>query len=578
MNYAQLISESPQIAALKKYIFGDGITKKFEEEISKNCLKKDLFIIFLSICNAKERALVINGTGATLESAWENACKKAESLPEKENYNIVWAKADIVNSTEEILTTDLNMETTVDMHKYFYRKGIALDSNFDTAFLEAELNGYKMIEYYKKSEAELGRIEHNAVLLKIDSINRYLKKYYRRRKIKNIPDKITVFTATGFFCGENGDVHELYDKGLDYGRRVIDRADSKTIEPVIISAFRYLAGMIQPDGKFIYGYYPIFYKQMTSYNILRHAGSVWNLINICRTVNDSEIITKINAAANYLIDKHIEYKEDNIAYVIERKNNEIKLGGNALAVIMLTEYMDVFKTDKYTDIVRHLTNGILELENLEKGTFYHVLNFPDYSPKDKFRTIYYDGEATFALTRAYTFTKDERYLHGAKMAVENFIAEDYTQYKDQWIAYAMNEITKYKSDISYYEFAMKNAVNNLKKIYDIKTTSHIHFELLMAGWQTYKRMTENSISSEYLDTISAENFAKTIYYRAKHMLNGYFYPEFAMYMKYPDKIANTFFIRQDNFRVRIDDIQHFIGGYYLYSKYYDDIYSNLNIK
>ena len=55
------------------------------------------------------------------------------------------------------------------------------------------------------------------------------------------------------------------------------------------------------------------------------------------------------------------------------------------------------------------------------------------------------------------------------------------------------------------------------------------------------------------------------------MMSSYFYPEIAMYMKKPAKILNAFFVRHDNFRVRIDDIQHFIGGYFYYTVYYDRI-------
>ena len=64
---------------------------------------------------------------------------------------------------------------------------------------------------------------------------------------------------------------------------------------------------------------------------------------------------------------------------------------------------------------------------------------------------------------------------------------------------------------------------------------------------------------------------KTIYARADRMLNGYFYPEYAMYMENPSRILNTFMVRQDGYRVRIDDVQHNIGGYYQYYKNYEKL-------
>ena len=568
-----LSSHNPQVAALKDYIFKDNaVLAGVDSDMSNAPLKLDFYVVFLSICDAKERAIVIKGTGKTLDSAWRDADKKAMAVVKSKNYRVVWAKADIVNSAEEILTVDLNKEVVKDYYRYFYRKGVAFDKNFGTAFIEAEINGNKLIRYYTEDEILHNKVDYDSVILDIDNINYYRKQFYNLEPVKEIPEKITVFTATGFFCGGDNIVYELYNEGLDYGRRITGAADDIKIKGALLSASKFLQEQIKPDGEFKYGHYPVFDNPLEGYNTIRHICALWSLIgNSYPMTGDPELIPKIDAALDFLISGHIEYVDDDTAYVLERTENEVRLGGNAVAVIMLTEYMDVFGTDKYMGLVTHLSNGILELENPDDGTFYHVLNYPDFSRKEEFRVIYYDGEATFALVRAYAATGDEKYLRGAAAAVENFIKNDYTKYTDHWVAYSLNEITKHIPDERYFEFALKNVAVNLDTIYFSETTFHTYLELLMAGWQTYKRVKESGIKPGYIDEFDEKRFAETIYRRASHMLNGYFYPEFAMYMRYPYKIEGSFFVRHDDFRVRIDDVQHFISGYYKYIQHHREI-------
>lgn len=44
----------------------------------------------------------------------------------------------------------------------------------------------------------------------------------------------------------------------------------------------------------------------------------------------------------------------------------------------------------------------------------HILNYPDLTVKEKFRIIYYDGEAALALLRLYQQDNDEVWLNVVK--------------------------------------------------------------------------------------------------------------------------------------------------------------------
>jgi hypothetical protein len=313
--------------------------------------------------------------------------------------------------------------------------------------------------------------------------------------------------------------------------------------------------------------------EIDNYNILRHTGTSWSLIIQYKITGDPSILPKAEKGIEYLLEDALVYRDENTAYIVERKADEIKLGGNAVAIIMLTSYMEEFDTDIYLDEVIALGNGILELQNHETGEYYHVLNYPDFSKKEEYRTVYYDGEATFALGKLYSMTGEKKWLDAAEIAVDNFIEKDYTKYRDHWVAYSVNEITKHLPEERFFEFGLRNAQENLERIYNQKTSYHTYLELLMVTFELYERIIEQGHDVDYLEEFNIKELVKTINHRAFHMLNGYFYPEYAMYFKNPQRILGTFFVRHDAFRIRIDDVQHFIGGYYNYYIYYDKLQS-----
>ena len=559
-----LSSRSSQAAALKDYIFADAT-------LGERLDIDGPYVVFLSVCDAKDRARVVNGRGDTLRSAWDAADKKAWGLVKNVKRDAVWVKADIVDSAEEIPVMDLQKEIVNAHYRFFYRRGVAFDPDYQTAFLEAEMNGNRIYRYYHEDEIRDGQVDYTTPGFNMTNLNNYLTQT-GHKPMKEIPGRITTFTTLGFFCGEDCLVRELYANDQDYGRRVIDMVDDKAVEEIILDASRFLIGQIGPDGKYLYGHYPIFDNPMEGYNTIRHICATWSLLNnYYRLTRDESLLPPIKASINYMLDHFIEYPEDGVAWVIERTADEVRLGGNAVAVVMLTEYMDLRGTDEYLDLVRLLANGVVRLQDPNNGSFYHVLNYPDYSPKEEYRIIYYDGEATFALARAYAATGDGKYLDAAVASVENFIRNDYTIYVDHWVAYSMNEVTKYVDDPRYYEFALRNVSDNLNRIYGRVTSFHTYMELLMVSWETYERIISHSIPVAFPDNFDLESFAQTIYKRARHMLNGYFYPEYAMYMRYPGKILDSFFVRHQDFRVRIDDVQHFLGGYFKYLEHYDEI-------
>lgn len=544
------------------------LTDKFILQLDEKLqlLKKDVLevvvpesggvVVFLSLCNGRDRASVIHERRDTLEDAWLAAANSAEKLIKRYNLKPLWAKADVVIHAIPV-PSDLVEKIITGYRPYFMRKGISFDREFHSAYLEAELNGNGIINY-KNNEINLL------------NLNNYQKKK-GDTPTKNMPSTVIFFESQGFFCDENLQIYKLNTEEIDFGRRP-SHASYEDILSAVNTASSFLLRSIHENGQFTYGYQPIFNKEIGSYNILRHTSTTWTLLNQYRLTKDENLVPKIEKAIRYMTENHIVSMNEDTCFLLEKNSSELNLGGNGIAVVVLCIYMEIFATDCFSHLVTRLGNGILHLQDKVAGDYYHVLNYPDFTLKDKYRTVYYDGEATFALSKLYSHTRDKLWLDAAMKAVDYFIDNNYERHVDHWIAYAVNELTLYVPSEKYLTFGLKNVQVNLDKIYNQDTSFHTYMELLMITFVLYDRIKTNGVPLEILNKeFDQPYFIRTIYKRATHMLNGYLYPEYAMYLKSPATILGAFCVRHHGCRVRIDDVQHFLGGYYLYLLNYDKL-------
>lgn len=543
---------------LEEKLLGGKNYEALEEEICGNLCENGLYAAFISVCDTFTRAKVFRFASPSLKEAWHEACTAAMKYVSAKEYDPNWIKADILVKSERIPFTKL-IEKISKSRNEFYRHGLSFDEEMKTAMIEAEMNGNRVISYKNHT-------------IEKEQVNKYLSSACGTN-LSRLPESVIEFDCISAFCDDENNVFNLYSEGLNCGRRIMGEFNKETALEVINTSSEYLSMQLDFSGKFEYGVYPIFHKTIPGYNILRHTSSIWSLVCAYRITKDKFTLRQIECALGYTIrNSFYKYKkpkdEENTAFIAELSTKEVKLGGNAVAIIMLTEYMNATGSDKYKKLCCELGNGILELFNSETGEFTHVLDIPSLEVKEKMRTVYYDGEAVFALARLYGLTKEERWLNASKTAVNRFIREDYTKYRDHWVAYAVNELTKYVDDERYYEFGLMNVQKSLKAIHDRDTTYHTYLELLCVTFELYCRIIENNIKVDYLKEFDVKYFVETIFHRADYMLNGYGYPEYVMYLKYPEKYLGSFFIRHDGYRIRIDDIQHYCGAYYsLYRNY-----------
>ncbi|EQC0678495.1 poly(glycerol-phosphate) alpha-glucosyltransferase [Listeria innocua] len=473
-------------------------------------------------------------------------------------------KSALKNQTEEAISFKMDIAVNYQLEnlgewnrkalktkKNYYRRGIALNENFKIALMEQEINA-------------------NAILLpgdeglaiNVENMNRYLIQANKNQAQLNltIDSSVVTFETVGwFFDGKN--IHELETTSLDHGRRKVERLTPEIISTLVENAGEYLAHQVNATGEFNYGWFACFDKKIKHYNSLRHASTTYSMLEAYELTGNKAILEAATKALTYL-EKHFIYEKDDMAFLIEPELREVKLGGSAATLLALTKYMHITGTKTYLPLCRKIANAILSLQD-EDGKFTHVLEYPSLEVKDIFRIIYYDGEAVFGLLRLYEIDRDSKWLDAAAKSFNHFIKDKYWQNHDHWLSYCANEITKYIKDEAYYEFGLQNAFDNLPFIYERETTFPTFLELTVATKEMTLRM-EAEGHQALLTSYSLENLEKTITKRALYQLNGYFYPELALYYKNPARIEGSFFIRHQSFRVRIDDVEHNISGYVRY--------------
>lgn len=435
--------------------------------------------------------------------------------------------------------------------KNYYRRGIALNENFKMALMEQEINASAIL-----LPADEG------LAINIENMNRYLMQSNKNQAQLNltIDSNIVTFETVGwFFDGKK--IHELETNEWDHGRRKTPLLKPEIVAELVSNAGRYLANQVNATGEFNYGWFACFDKKIKHYNSLRHASTTYSMLEAYELTEDEFIL---EAAANALayLQKNFIYEKADLAFLIEPELREVKLGGAAATLLAFTKYMKITGNKTYLPLCRKIANGILSLQDKD-GKFTHVLEYPTLEVKDIFRIVYYDGEAVFGLLRLYEIDRDSRWLDAAAKSFNHFIRDNYWQNHDHWLSYCANEITKYIPDEAYYEFGLQNAFDNLPFIYARETTFPTFLELTVATKEMTLRMEKEGLQHLLLD-YSIEELEKTITKRAHYQLNGYFYPELAMYYKNPARIEGSFFIRHQSFRVRIDDVEHNISGYVRY--------------
>lgn len=221
------------------------------------------------------------------------------------------------------------------------------------------------------------------------------------------------------------------------------------------SGARFLADLTGADGRFKYRYNARTGRESKGYNVLRHAGSIWSMIDVYSFRPEEKVLASARRAATYLLNNYLKFFKDyNNVCICE--DNKIKLGGNALTIIALISLSKVTRDPFLVKISEQLGNFMIE-ERGPDGDLIHKRYFRS-GKISNFKSMYYTGEALLALLELYNATRDEKWLDAVKSVEAELAGSDYgVKEQSHWMLYALSVLSKIDNSTIYYDHAAKIA-------------------------------------------------------------------------------------------------------------------------
>ena len=211
-----------------------------------------------------------------------------------------------------------------------------------------------------------------------------------------------------------------------------------------------LASLTFASGRFKYRYDAETGQRHKGYNVLRHCGAIWSMLDVNESKLTKTEVGEASARATvYLQNEFVRFfkRQDRLCIL---EDNSVKLGGIGLAILAMLAQNKNAPDQILTITIERLGQYILADQD-DDGDFIHKRFFKS-EKVSAFRSGYYTGEALLALLALYESTKDKVWLDAVIKCEDYLCPQNYgVAEQSHWMLYALEKLCIHQPNDEYYK-------------------------------------------------------------------------------------------------------------------------------
>jgi hypothetical protein len=252
-----------------------------------------------------------------------------------------------------------------------------------------------------------------------------------------------------------------------FAKTTPDELTPDMLREAALDAARFLARGVSVEGRFRYLVEASTNRSLGGYDLPRHAAAVYFLAQAAGLSHDEAIGGAALRAARYLRDRETSACGSNRCV---GRDDVVDIGSSALTLIAFNELVRTNLDRSYRGAVDELAR-FLRSQQRPDGEFMHLYDRRASAPVDR-QFVYYSGEVTLALSRAYGLLHHQADLDAASRGLAHLVGPAWSFFGDRyyfgeehWTCQAMSELWETAPDPKALSFCERWQAYGRKMMY-----------------------------------------------------------------------------------------------------------------